>query len=580
MKIFLAQQNYRIGDLKGNSEKIIHGITQAKSAGADLVVFSELSLCGYPIRDILEYENFINQCEATIDVIKQYSQDIGIILGAPSRNKNPHGKNLHNSAFFLHQGEIQHISHKTCLPTYDIFDEYRYFEPCFSWETIKFKGKKIALTICEDIWSIDNGNLYRICPMDKLMAEDPDLMINISASPFDYDQKEKRLDIIQTNVEKYNLPMFYCNTVGTQTEIGFDGGSIIMDNEGNIRKELPYFEEAIAGIDTDLLKKHKKDPDQIQRLRAQPNKQKPLYPATGNLPLFTEEQFAQLPYDPERNIDRIHHALIQGIRDYFEKLGFEKAILGSSGGIDSAVTIALACEALGAKNVYSILLPSSYSTNHSVEDAEQLSRNLGTPYDIIPIKHIYNSFLDTLKPQFSNLPFDTAEENIQARSRGNILMALANKLGYILLNTSNKSELSVGYGTLYGDLAGGLSILGDLYKTQIYSLAKYINRDKELIPQNIIDKNPSAELRPEQKDSDSLPDYEILDAILYEHIEHGLGEKDIVATDNFDRDTIRRTLQLFYSGEYKRHQFCPILRVSGKAFGSGRRAPIVRKYPG
>ncbi len=580
MRIFLAQQNYKIGDLQGNFKKITEGIEKARKADADLVLFSELSLCGYPIRDFLEYEEFIDQCELTIDALKTHTQDIGIIVGAPGRNVMPNGKDLHNGAYFIYNGHTHHISHKTCLPTYDIFDEYRYFEPAFDWNVFEFKGVKIALTICEDIWSLDDGNLYRISPMDELMKQHPDLMINLSASPFDYDQREKRLDIIKTNVEKYKLPLFYCNTVGTQTEIGFDGGSMVMDTDGNIRMELPYFKEAIEGIDLKTLDTKKEHPDHIHRLVDQQNKENPLHPATGNLPKFTGEQLAQLPYNPERHINRIYHALIMGIRDYFAKLNFSEAVLGSSGGIDSAVAIALTCEALGAKNVRAISLPSSFSSNHSIDDARQLSKNLGNPYDILPIGDVYDTFLETLKPQFKDLPFNVAEENIQARSRGNLLMALANKFGYILLNTSNKSELSVGYGTLYGDLAGGLSILGDVYKTQVFALARYINRDKEIIPENILSKPPSAELRPDQKDSDSLPDYHILDAILYEHIEHGKGEKAILSSGQFDRETVQRVLQLFYRGEYKRHQFCPILRISAKAFGSGRRAPIVREYPG
>jgi NAD+ synthase (glutamine-hydrolysing) len=548
----MAQQNYHIGNFELNTEKIISGIQDAIAREADLVIFSELCVCGYPPRDFLEFEDFINKCYAAIDTIKTYTDRIAVIVGAPCRNPQTEGKDLFNAAWFLHEGKVKHLVHKTLLPTYDVFDEYRYFEPAYEWNVIPFKGKKLAVTICEDIWNLGDNPLYRVCPMDVLIQQQPDVMINISASPFDYDHDQDRKEIIRANVLKYKLPMLYSCTVGSQTEIVFDGGSLVFDAQGNIVKELPYFEEASYTLELDEL---------LQSSRPSP--------------VVKHTPIKELVFD--YNIDRIYQALVLGIRDYFGKMGFTKAILGSSGGIDSAVTLAIACDALGKDNVRAILMPSPYSTEHSVDDAVALSQNLGNPYDVIRINNIYESFLSTLEPQFKGLPFGLAEENMQSRIRGNLLMALANKFGYILLNTSNKSELSTGYGTLYGDMAGGLSVLGDTYKMQVYALARYINRDREIIPVNIIDKAPSAELRPNQKDTDSLPDYNILDRVLYQYIERRQGPREIIA-QGFDKALVDRTLKLVNTNEYKRNQFCPIIRVSSKAFGVGRRVPIVGKY--
>jgi len=552
MKIILAQQNYHIGNFELNTKKIIDGIKAAEARGADLVVFSELCVCGYPPRDFLEFEDFIQQSYAAIDKIKAHTQNIAVLVGAPSRNEQKEGKDLFNAAWFLHEGEVKQVIHKTLLPTYDVFDEYRYFEPAYSWNVVVFKGKKLAVTICEDIWNLGDNPLYRVCPMDQLIEQQPDVMINLSASPFDYDHAQNRKEIIRANVNKYRIPMLYCNTVGSQTEIVFDGGSLVFDAQGNVVQELPYFEEATGEVDLDKLLQSKEP-----------------------VPVVTYMPVTELL--PEYNIDRIYQAIVLGIKDYFNKMGFKQAILGSSGGIDSAVTLALAVEALGKENVRAILMPSPYSTEHSVDDAVALSRNLDNPYDIIRINDIYESFLQTLQPYFEGRPFNVAEENTQSRIRGNLLMGLANKFGYILLNTSNKSELSTGYGTLYGDMAGGLAVLGDVYKMQVYALARYINRNKEIIPANIIDKAPSAELRPNQKDSDSLPDYAVLDKLLYQYIERRQGPKELVAQD-FDPALVARTLKMVNNNEYKRNQFCPIIRVSSKAFGVGRRVPIVGKY--
>jgi NAD+ synthase (glutamine-hydrolysing) len=558
MKIVLAQQNYHIGNFELNTGKIINAIEEAKGENADLIVFSELCICGYPPRDFLEFNDFINKCGQSIDAIKKHADTIGVLVGAPARNSVKEGKDLFNAAFFLYEGEIKAQVCKTLLPTYDVFDEYRYFEPSSEWKVIPFKGKKLAVTICEDIWNLVDNPMYRYCPMDQLITQQPDVMINLSASPFDYTHADDRKAICRNNVLKYKIPLVYCNAVGSQTEIVFDGASLVFDKHGNLIKELPLFKEAIYAVELN-------DENAINA---------PIAETVGNLP---ETELDPVTFQPELNIGQVYDALIMGIRDYFSKMGFMKAILGSSGGIDSAVTLALACDALGKENVRAVLMPSPYSTEHSVNDAVQLSKNLENPYDIIKITEVYESFLHTLQPIFKDLPFSLAEENIQSRTRGNLLMAVANKFGYILLNTSNKSELATGYGTLYGDMAGGVGVLGDCYKLQVYALAKYINREKEIIPANIIFKAPSAELRPDQKDSDSLPAYEVLDKILYQYIERRLGPADIKA-QGFDAAIVDRTLKLVNTNEYKRNQFCPIIRVSPKAFGVGRRVPIVGKY--
>jgi NAD+ synthase (glutamine-hydrolysing) len=558
MKIFLAQQNYHIGNFEANTQKIISAIREAKQQGGHLVVFSELAVCGYPPMDFLEFNDFIDQCLASIDLIKAEADTIAVLVGCPSRNPVPEGKDLFNSAYFLHEGEIKAVINKTLLPNYDIFDEYRYFEPAFDWNIITYMGKRLAVTICEDIWDMGANPLYRFRPMDKLIEKQPDLMINLSASPFDYMHEDGRKSIVKQNVTYYKLPMVYCNAVGSQTEIVFDGGSIAMNASGDIVAELPYFEEGLRPVTFN--ENGSFDEAVIQ--------------ANGDIKLVETIPEA---LDWEKGIDKIHTALITGIRDYFSKMNFTKAVVASSGGIDSALVLALACEALGAQNVHAVLMPSQFSSGHSVTDAVQLSQNLGNPYDILEIKDVFYSFVHTLQPIFKSLPFNVAEENLQSRIRGAMVMALSNKFGSILLNTSNKSELATGYGTLYGDMAGGLGILGDLYKMQVYALSRFINRDKEIIPVNIINKAPSAELRPEQKDSDSLPEYDVLDPILYQYIERRKGPKEIIAS-GADPALVARILKLVNTNEYKRNQFCPIIRVSPKAFGIGRRVPIVGKY--
>jgi len=392
------------------------------------------------------------------------------------------------------------------------------------------------------LWNVQDNPLYTVNPMDVLMEQSPEIIINIAASPFDYRQAETRKDVLKRNAIRYKLPLFNVNHVGAQTELLFDGGSLVMNSKGDIVKELKYFEEDFAIVET----------TEVENMN----------------PVKTEKP---------SEISLIHNALVMGVKNYFGKLGFKKAIIGLSGGIDSAVTAVIAAEALGNENVYNVMLPSRFSSDHSVNDAVKLAENLKTPYDIISIEKTFNALEETLKPYFKGLPFNIAEENLQARARGVILMGLSNKFGYILLNTSNKSEAAVGYGTLYGDMNGGLSVLGDVYKTKVFELARYINREKEIIPENIITKPPSAELRPDQKDSDSLPDYDILDVILYQYIEQRKGPKEIIEM-GYDAALVQRILKMVNTNEYKRYQTPPILRVTPKAFGMGRRMPIVARY--
>lgn len=543
MKIAVAQLNFHVGNFEGNLQKMLSAVQVAKAQAADIVCFSELATTAYPPRDFVEFDDFVKQAEKAVKQLAKAAKGIAIIVGSISRNPVIEGKDLFNSAYFLASGKIKAVRHKALLPTYDIFDEYRYFEPASAFEIVKYKGKKIALTICEDLWNLGNENpLYTICPMDELMPQKPDFMINISASPFAYDHAQERIDVLKANVERYKLPLFYINHSGAQTEIIFDGGSIVMSPDGNIFEELPYFEECIKTYDLAEVVKG------------------------GKETLQTKDK-----------MQLIHDAIILGIRDYFGKLGFKKAILGLSGGIDSAVTAVLAARALGADNVRCVLMPSEFSSDHSINDARDLAKNLGTQYDIIPIQKAYEAFKELLYPHFLGTSFNIAEENIQARTRGLLLMALSNKFGNILLNTSNKSEAAVGYGTLYGDMCGGLSVIGDVYKTDVFRLARFINKDSEVIPENTITKPPSAELRPNQKDSDSLPDYTILDEILFQYIERQQGPKEIIKM-GYDEQLVRRILRLVNINEFKRYQTPPIIRVSSKAFGMGRRMPIVGKY--
>lgn len=542
MKTTIAQLNFQVGNFELNVSKIIDAAQQAVNENADLVVFSELSICGYPARDFLTYEQFVEECNNALNRIAAANLNVGILVGAPVVNIAEKGKKLFNAAVFIHEGKVQQVFHKTLLPTYDVFDEYRYFEPNNTFELLHFKGKKIAVTICEDIWNVGNKNpLYKSSPLDKLILLQPDFVVNLSASPFSYAQQHERLQVLKANVVRYGIPIVYVNQIGAQTELIFDGGSMVLQKDGNCLVQFPVFEEKIETINV------------FEEIKT----------STG-----------QQIKEP---IELIHTALVLGIRDYFKKLGFNNAILGLSGGIDSALVLQLAVEALGNENVFCLLLPSQFSSQHSIDDALQLCNNLQVKCETISIQPIFEKLQAQTEPFFKDLPFNVAEENMQARARGILLMAFSNKFGYILLNTTNKSEAAVGYGTLYGDMCGGISVLGDVYKTQVYELAKWINRNGEIIPENIITKAPSAELRPNQKDSDSLPEYDLLDKILFAYIEECKDAAEIVA-QGFDENMVKRVLRMVNMNEWKRFQAAPILRVSPKAFGMGRRMPIEGNY--
>ncbi len=541
MKIAIAQLNLHVGNFESNHDKIIQYIKSAIKLGNDLVVFPELAICGYPPRDFLEFNDFINKCISSIQSIAKETKDITVILGGPSKNEMGKGKPLFNSAYVLSNGEIQKVINKTLLPTYDIFDEYRYFEQSREFSIVEIGGKNVGIAICEDLWNIGNNPLYIQTPAIRLKELGAEIIVNISASPFSYKQDEERKKVLKENAKKTELTIVYCNNLGSQTELIFDGGSFFMNSNGEVVKQSSFFEEELLVSD---LKNGEFSKGQVQ---------------SGS------------------KIQLIHDALVMGIKDYFKKLGFKKAIVGLSGGIDYAVTFALAGRALGNDNIYGVLMPSEYSSNHSIDDAKQLSENLGAPHEIVSIEEIYSVYNEKLKPLFKDLPFGLAEENLQARARGVLLMAISNKFGHIVLNTSNKSEAAVGYGTLYGDMCGGLSVLGDVYKTEVFELARYINKEAEIIPENSILKPPSAELRPDQKDSDSLPDYDVLDKVLFEYIENRKGPKELLKM-GIEETVVNRVLRMVNSSEYKRYQTPPILRISHKAFGMGRRMPIVAKY--
>lgn len=551
MKIAWAQLNFHIGNFDANAGKIIEQIQIAKANEVDLIVFPELALCGYPPLDFLESNHFIEECIKSIAHIAIHCDGIAAIIGAPAINAMETGKRLYNAAYVIDHKKVVKIIKKTLLPNYDVFDENRYFEPNNNFELIEIKGHKIALSICEDLWDeqdetftpLNHSKMYTVSPMQELMKLHPQAMINIAASPFSYVQHQTRFKVLQRNALKYQLPLLYVNHCGAQTELVFDGGSCAFNDKGELIAQAPFFKEHFEVLS-----------------------------------LF-EDSFISNKIDvnfPSKN-ELVFEALVCGIRDYFNKQGFKQAILGLSGGIDSALTLVLAVAALGKENVLAVLLPAGFSSDHSINDALALVNNLACKHQIVPIEDNFQSILKTLEPSFANMTFNIAEENIQARLRGLLLMALSNKFGYILLNTSNKSEMAVGYGTLYGDMCGGLAVIGDIYKTEVYDLCAYINRAREIIPTNTITKPPSAELRPNQKDADSLPPYNLLDSVLFQYIENKKSVEEITEL-GFDETLVKKIITMVNRNEYKRKQSAPVIRVSPKAFGMGRRMPIVANY--
>ncbi len=547
MKITIAQVNPTVGDIKGNIEILKDALKKANSDNSDLIVFPELFLTAYPPRDLLEFKWFINRVYKGIDEIKSISKsypEMGILFGAPTRSEVPLGKGLHNSALLVKNGNIIFKQHKSLLPTYDVFDEVRYFDPAGEIAPFRFKDRVIGINICEDAWNDPafwpGRRLYSIDPVEILANKGADLLINISASPFNTKKQFLRYKILSNQAKRHGVEFLYVNQIGGNDELIFDGRSMMIDKDGKIIFELPSFKEVIKTFDPDVS--------------------------------TSTSDFVEMD-----EIESVHKALILGIRDYLRKCGFKKAVVGLSGGIDSAVTLCLATEALGKENVLGISMPSPYSSKGSIEDSKRLTENLNVQFKIIPISDIFQSYLDTFKPVFNNLPPDITEENIQARIRGNILMAISNKFGHLVLSTGNKSELAVGYCTLYGDMSGGLAVISDVPKTMVYKLAEYINRNGEIIPVEIIKKPPSAELKPDQKDQDTLPPYSVLDEILHYLIEEGLSTDEIIAR-GFKRETVIWVAKAVAKNEYKRKQAAPGLKVTTKAFGIGRRMPIAAKY--
>jgi NAD+ synthase (glutamine-hydrolysing) len=550
MKFTVAQLNYHIGNFAGNRDLICSAIRKAKAAGSDLIIFSELCIPGYPPLDLLDRQDFIEKCDLTVQEIAKECTGIAAIVGSPTVNKKPEGKKLFNSALLLSEGKVIFSVNKALLPTYDIFDEYRYFEPEREFSVFSFKGVRLAITICEDLWDeqpfdneFEKTRLYTVSPMEALVKQNPDIIINIAASPFSYSKIEAKENIFINKAIRYKIPVISVNQTGANTELIFDGASILVNEKGGIFKQLPFFVEAVE--------------------------------------TFTLESIRSGSYSGKNAsndvISLIYKALVTGLRDYFAKTGLKSSIIGLSGGIDSALCLCLAVDALGNENVRALLMPSRYSSDHSISDAVTLTKTLKVRYDIINIEKPFCAFEEDLAPVFKNMNRDVTEENIQARIRAILLMAISNKYGCIVLNTSNKSEAAVGYGTLYGDMAGGLSVIGDVYKTDVYRLAAFINRDKEIIPENIIRKLPSAELRPDQFDTDSLPDYKILDSILYQYIELQKPASRIIK-EGADEDTVLKVIRMIDFNEYKRYQAPPVLRISSKAFGAGRRMPLVARY--
>lgn len=543
MKIALAQLNYCIGDFERNTDKIINAALKAKAEGADIVLFSELSVPGYFPSDCLLFDDFMKKCEKALDVISERCFDVPVIVGCPVRNQGQGEKPLTDCAVFMHQGRRQYFA-KSRIGANPLCDERPYFEPAKDDDVLNFEGFRIAVTLGEDLanWSADPLLIEN--RVDALRAKQPNLIVNLAASPFDYTMPAKRRDLFFQTVLKHELPLVFVNQVGAQTHLIFDGGSMVFASNGIVSRALPFFEEKVEIVETDKLYD--------------------FCPQKDNMVI------------PEK-MSLIHDALVLGVRDYFQKMGFKSAVVGLSGGLDSALVTYFASKAVGADNVRVVLMPSQFSTDHSVSDAEALAVKLGVKYDTVPIKPLFDSFETALADIFQGRPFDVTEENLQARIRGVLLMAVSNKFGNILLNTSNKSEASVGYGTLYGDLCGGLSVIGDVYKSEAFDLARFINKEDEIIPWHTINKAPSAELRPDQKDSDSLPDYALLDQILFQYIECSKSQEEIVA-QGFDEAVVAKTIRMVNRNEFKRHQVAPILRVSPRAFGAERTIPVVAKF--
>jgi len=548
VKIALGQINPTVGDFSGNAAKIIQFALQARSAGAGLILFPELAVCGYPPRDLVERPWFVARSRATVERIAAETQGIAVICGTVTPAEADSGKKAMNSAALLREGRIDFIQSKMLLPTYDVFDEMRNFAPAKSQQLFSFCGRQMALTICEDAWNDKrfwNRRLYTVDPVEELVRAGGNFVLNISASPFWLGKRELRRDMLAAIAKNQKVPVAMVNQVGGNDSLVFDGSSLVIAPDGQVIAQAKSFEEDLIYFDS-------------QNLDSQ-NISGDMHPQ-----VVGEEASA-------------YEALVLGTRDYVHKCGFQRAIVGLSGGIDSALTASIAADALGSENVIGVGMPGPYSSRGSIDDARELAGNLKIRFELISIQEIYETVRQTLAPVFGELPQDVTEENIQSRARGLLLMSMSNKFGALVLSTGNKSELAVGYCTLYGDMVGGLAVISDVPKTLVYRLSAYVNSRRKVIPEATIEKPPSAELRPDQKDSDSLPPYDVLDAILEDYVEESCSAEQIARAHNFDPDLVRRVIRMVERSEYKRQQAAPGIKISAKAFGYGRRFPIAAK---
>ncbi len=542
MRVALAQIDTTVGDFDGNAAKILERLRWARGEGADLVVFPELAVCGYPPRDLLEKPSFVKANLECVERIASETRELGVILGYVSVNETQEGRGLFNSAGVLHDGAVRFVQHKALLPEYDVFDEGRHFEPAKKHEIYNFKGTKIGLTLCEDLWSrhrFGGRRIYQTDPVEHLARAGADFVLNLSASPYTIGKQAIRYQLVCDEAARYGLPIIYCNLVGGNDELVFDGRSFVADARGKIVREAAAFEEDSFVMDLGRLPK-------------------PVGPTS-----YPEEE-------------EVRRALVLGLRDYMRKCGFARCVIGLSGGIDSAVVAAIAAQAVGPERVMGVIMPSQYTKRQSVEDAERLARNLGIITCIEPIGEIYESYRSELGLGDEGGQVSLTEENLQARIRGNILMAISNREGALVVSTGNKSEVSVGYCTLYGDMVGGLALISDIPKTMVYALARHLNSGGEVIPKAIIEKAPSAELKPDQTDQDALPPYDVLDRIMKDYVENRMSAEAIKARGE-DPPTVDMVIRMIDSNEYKRRQAAPGIKITSKAFGMGRRYPIARK---
>ena len=543
MKIALAQINPLIGDFQYQCRNILAAADHAKSQGCELVIFPEMAVCGYPPRDLLEQAAFVDANQQVLEHLVNTIEGIGVVIGLVARNREAEGKRLHNAAVLFEDGRVICQVNKQLLPTYDVFDERRHFEPGQPFPPIMYKGRHLGITICEDVWNdkdVFDHRLYAFDPVDRLVRGGMDLLINISASPFSRGKIEFRDHMLETMATKYNLPVVFVNQVGGNDQILFDGASTVFNAQGQIKARGADFKEDLVVYDL------KTDEGDIRSIAAHAD-------------------------------EAVLKALVMGTRDYVTKCGFGKAVIGLSGGIDSALTAVVAQQALGSENVSTVFMPSRYTSQDNFEDTRQLAHNLGLAYHIIPIDAIYDQFLPQLISDPDPADPGVTEQNVQARIRGTLLMGISNRDGSLVLTTGNKSELAVGYCTLYGDMNGGLAVISDVPKTLVYDICRYINREKEIIPRRIIDKPPSAELAPDQTDQDDLPPYDVIDPILEGYVERALSRNQLVA-QGFDAGVVDEVIRRVDQNEYKRHQAAPGLKVTPKAFGEGRRYPLAKRF--